>query len=153
MKRSNTRRGAPWGGVIQHVVLTNGFRSTHRLDTLDPEILEACRKILPTGGAIPFVNEPYRVEIEGATFTIFRCDCPILAGGIGRGPDQTWKELISLLGEFDLEYHAKPHPRLWLAIVLLPTISAFADEEIGWMFDFQRHLAAVMASSEENKPT
>ncbi len=89
MKTPNTRRGDDRPTTIQHVVLTIGFRSTHRMETLDPQILEACHDLLPTGGPIPFVDEPYRVEIEGATFTIFRCDCPILAGGIGRGNDQT----------------------------------------------------------------
>jgi len=70
-------------------------------------------------------------KVEGPTFTIFRYDCPMLAGGIGRGKDQTWNKLISLVGELDIAYDRKPHPRLWLAIVHLPSIYAFSENEIG----------------------
>lgn len=137
---------------IQHVILSNGFRATHCMSTLNPRNLEMCRHLLPDGGPVPWIEEPYHVTIEGPKFTLFRHSCPILAGGIGRGNDRTWKQLISLLDLFDQTYRGKPHPKLWLAIVLLPTITAFAPEEVQWMFDFQRHLAAAMFNSDANKP-
>lgn len=151
MKTLNPR-GENLPHTIQHVILTNEFRVTHSMATLDPDNLEACCGLLPDGGLVPFVDESFHVQVEGPTFTIFRCDCPILAGGIGRGKDRTWYELISLLDDLNLAYDRKPHPKLWLAIVHLPSIYAFSEKEISWMIDFQRHLAAAMFLSGHVRP-
>lgn len=137
---------------LHHVVLTSGYNVTHRLDTLAPEKVGVCRDLLPDGGRVPFVKGPYFVRIEGPTFTLFRQDCPILCGGIGRGCDWTWDQLLSLMRDFDFDLQAKPHQGLWLAVIPLPSIYALKKKDTGWMFDFQRHLAAAMLSSRANKP-
>lgn len=137
---------------LYHVVLTTGYNVTHRLDAFAPEKVGVCRDLLPEGGRVPFVKGPYSVGIEGPTFTLYRKDCPLVCGGIGRGCDLTWGQMLSLMRDFDFELQTKPHQGLWLAVIPLPTIHTLKRKETGWMFDFQRHLAAAMLSSSGNKP-
>ncbi len=132
---------------IQHVILSNGYRQTHCISTMRAKDLERCRRLLPGGGRIPKIDKRFHVVISGAKFLVIRCACPILVGGIGRGQDSTWDELTSLLDDLGQDYQGCPHPRLWLAVVLLPAIAAFEDDEVRWMYDFQRHLAAAMFQS------
>lgn len=136
--------------TLYHVVLTTGYHVTHRLDTFEPDKVGACRELLPSGGRVPFVKGPYFVRIEGPTFTLFHYDLPTVCGGIGRGCDWTWNQMLSLMRDFDFDLQAKPHQGLWLAVIPLPSIYTFKKKETGWMFDFQRHLAAAMVSSETN---
>ncbi len=128
--------------LIQHITLSTGDTATHRLDTLDPAVITACRALLPAGGTIP-AFPAYRVEIHGPIFTIYRGREPLLTCGLGQGPDPLWETLSDLQANFHPVKATPPHGR-WLAVVLLPPLAATPPADIAWLADFERCLAAAI---------
>lgn len=138
--------------LLHQLDLTTGYHAIHRIDTFSPSLVNIYRKLLPHGGRVPRVIGQFRVRIDGPRFTIFHHDCPILEGGIGTGRNWTWIELHRLIKSLDWTLEARPRPGLWLAEVPLPCLYKFKRNQTFWIFDFLRHLAAAMITSESNWP-
>jgi len=138
--------------LLHHLDLTAGYHAIHRIDTFSPRLVEIYRILMPYGGKVPRVMGPFSIAIEGPSFTLLHRECPILIGGIGRGHDRTWIDLISLIKELDWTPEAEPRQGLWLAEVPLPSLYLLKRNQTVWIFDFLRHLAAAMITSETNTP-
>jgi hypothetical protein len=68
---------------------------------------------------------------------------PIATCGIGHGPSDVWKALVLLQDRF-AQVKATPPNSQWLAVVILPGIAALTRDDIGWLGDFERCMAAAM---------
>ncbi len=134
--------------------LTTGYHSIHRYDMFSHALVENYRTLLPNGGLIPLSEGQFTVRINGPRFTLFCRRQPIHEGGIGIGRDSTWCELHGIIRNLGWVIRAKPRDRLWVAEVLLPSIYELEleDDPINWVFDFVRHLAVAMATSDSNAP-
>ena len=130
--------------TLSHItLLQHGNTVLHRLDTLDPAAVASCRALLPSGGQIPGFPA-FRVEIHGPVFTLFRGREPLVTCGIGEGEDETWLTLWELQAKFWPVDKMDPPPGKWLAVVLLPPITACTASDIQWFADFERCMAAAM---------
>lgn len=138
--------------LLHQLDLTAGYHAIHRIDTFSPRLVDVYRKLLPYGGRVPRVMGPFRVSINGPRFTIFHRECEILEGGIGIGRDWTWIELHNLIKNLDWTLEARPRPGLWLAEVPLPSVYKLKRKQTFWIFNFLRHLAAAMITSDSNNP-
>ncbi|MHB1308426.1 MAG: hypothetical protein ACYC23_15215 [Limisphaerales bacterium] len=128
--------------LIHHVTLQTGPTATHRLDLLPAPMVAACRELLPHGGQIPGFAA-FRVEIHAPVFTMFRGAAPLLTAGWGQGPDETWAALVELQQQF-AEVKATCPASRWLAVALLPGLALTARDDLDWLGDFERCLAAAM---------
>lgn len=138
--------------LLHHLDLTTGYHTVHRIDTFSQFLVQKYSKLLPDGGVIPFLKGQFHVRIDGPRFTMFHEDFPFHEGGIGIGRDSTWIELHSIIKDLDWTLQAKPRPGLWLGEVPLPYIYELKGAPINWVFDFVRHLAAAMITSDSNGP-
>ena len=130
--------------ICHHVTLNTGHVATHRLDTLPTHVIEVCRKLLPSGGPIPNFA-PWRVEIVGPLWTIYRGrDCPVASCGVGRGRAAPWDDLVALQAQFMPVKVSDPPGGTWLAVALLPGLALASRDDIGWLGDFERCLAAAI---------
>lgn len=137
--------------LLHHITLLNGHTATHRLDTLDPAAVAACRALLPAGGPVP-AFPAFRVEIVGnSLFTIWRGQEPIVTCAVGQGHSQAWEELFYLQARFvpKLKPHRAPKTA-WLAVAILPGIGNLTQDDIGWLADFERCLAAAILLPEKS---
>ena len=128
--------------IIHHVTLMTGHTVTHRLDTLAPEAVDACRSLLPDGGPIPGFS-PFFVVVQLPVFTIFRGREPIVTCGIGRGDNGCWSALVNLQTKFAPVTVDAPVGQ-WLAAALLPALGAISRYDLGWLGDFERCMAAAI---------
>jgi hypothetical protein len=132
--------------TLHHITLMTGHTTIHRLDTLDPYAIEVCRALLPNGGPVPMFPA-FQVQIvEGAMFTLWRASEPILTCGVGEGgtsPD-LWEALCKLQSQFAPVKVARPPAKHWLAVALLPGLLTQSQDDVGWLGDFERCLAAAM---------
>ncbi|HCN76048.1 MAG TPA: hypothetical protein DIT13_02490 [Verrucomicrobiales bacterium] len=128
--------------TINHITLMTGDNVLHRLDIIPPEVVEQCRELLPEGGQIPGFPA-FRVEIHAPVFTIWRGREPIATCGLGQGEDDVWSTLRDLQARF-APVKARPPAGRWLAVVLLPGLLTTAREDVHWLADFERCLAAAM---------
>lgn len=138
--------------ILHHVTLLTGHTTTHRLDTLSPEAVRQCRALLPAGGQVPGFAA-FRVELYGPMFTIFRGRDPLVTCAIGNGEQDvgTWQVLDGLQVKVGGEVKAPTPPRngRWLGVVLLPAIGLLTRDDVGWLGDFERCLAAAMIQAGE----
>lgn len=128
--------------IIHHVTLITGDVATHRLDTIDPRAIRACRALLPSGGPIPHCS-PFRVEVLGPVFSVWRAREPIVTCGLGEGVDETW-EALQELQKRSAPVLATPPASRWLAVAILPGITAVSKNDISWLGDFERCMAAAI---------
>jgi hypothetical protein len=128
--------------IIHHITLLTGHSAVHRLDTLSRSAVDACRSLLPAGGPIPGFA-PFRVQIHGSVFTVWRGREPIVTCGFGRGSDETWSALIDLQSRFGAVI-AQPTASAWLAVALLPGLASVSPEDVKWLGDFERCMASAM---------
>lgn len=138
--------------LLHHLDLAAGYHSIHRIDTFSPRRVNECRKLLPNGGRVPRVAAPCHVTMVGPLFNLYYRDSLILTGGVGRGRDSTWRRLLRTMRMYNYSLEAAPRPGLWLAEVPLPSLYMVKDGEVSWVFDFLRHLAAAMITSDSNRP-
>lgn len=130
--------------LIHHVTLASGHTATHRLDTLAPAAVAACRSLLPAGGPVPNCA-PWRVDVTGQVWTVSRGrDCPVVTCGVGRGPGEVWDSLVALQARFAPVRAAAPPGGHWLAVTLLPGLALASREDVGWLGDFERCMAAAI---------
>ena len=130
--------------LLHHITLLTGHITTHRLDTIDPGAVAACRALLPDGGPIPGFPA-FRVEITEALFTIWRGQEPIATCAIGHATaDDSWAALAALQARFGPVTATPPKRGPWLAVALLPGIANLTREDIGWLSDFERCLAVAI---------
>lgn len=129
--------------ILHHITLSTGDIATHRLDTIDAGAVALCRALLPAGGVISPLPA-FRVEIHGPVFTIFRGREPLVTCGVGRCVDDpVWPSLASLQSQF-APVLAQPVAGDWLAVVILPSLAATTQADIGWLGDFERCMAAAI---------
>jgi hypothetical protein len=152
VKSKHQSKGGEIPNLLHHIDLTTGNHAIHRIDTLSPRWVKQCGKLLPNGGRVPNVKAPCHVTIAGPLFNLYYRDSLILTGGVGRGRDSTWRRLIKTMRMYNYSLEAAPRPGLWLAEVPLPSLYMVKDGEVSWVFDFLRHLAAAMVTSEFNDP-
>ncbi len=150
-ERITTNRGE-MPNLMHQLDLTTGYHAIHRIDTFSRPLVENYRNLLPYGGVVPIFEGQFNVCINGARFTLFYKNAPILEGGIGIGCDSTWIELHSVIKSLDWTLEATPRDGLWLAEVPLASIYELKNEPINWVFDFVRHLAVAMIESGSNGP-
>ena len=134
--------------LLSHITLTTGHLSVHRLDTLDPAAVAACRALLPSGGPVPGFPA-FRVEIHGPLFTVYRGREPLVSCGLGRGRDATWERLSALDAQFRglmgaSQPIAPPPAGPWLAVAILPPLGLLTGSDVQWLGDFERCLAAAI---------
>lgn len=129
--------------LIQHITLLTGHTATHRLDTLAPEAIQACRSLLPGGGQVPGFPA-FRVEIHGPMFTIWRGREPIVTACVGFGQSPEWEIMADMQARFGPVKVPRAPAGNWLAVVLLPPLVNQAESDIGWLGDFERCLAAAI---------
>lgn len=132
--------------ILHHITLLTGDSATHRLDTLDQSVIDACKQLLPAGGTIP-AFAAWRVEIHGPIFTIWRGAEPVVTCLIGGDTDPVWTTLVDLQKRCapGVPIKAKqPQRGVWLAVALLPGLANAAQSDIGWLGDFERCLAAAI---------
>jgi len=133
--------------------LTTGYHAIHRIDTFSERLVNKYGKLLPSGGIIPFLRGQFQIRIDGPRFTMYHEDFPFYEGGIGIGRDVTWIDLHGIIKEMDWTLEAKPCDGFWLGEVQLPYMyDQLEKEQIYWIFDFLRHLAAAMIASDSNSP-
>lgn len=137
--------------LMHHLDLTAGYHSIHRIDTFSRPLVEQYRKLLPYGGVIPIFEGQFTAYINGPRFTLFCWNKPILEGGIGIGCDSTWIELTNIITDLDWTLEARPRDGLWVGEVPLEAIYKLKNDPINWVFDFVRHLAAAMITSQSNE--
>jgi hypothetical protein len=137
--------------ILHHVTLATGHTTTHRLDTLDPAAIAACRALLPSGGPVPALPA-YRVQITGPLFTLWRGREPIVACAHGHGQQDaaTWQTLADLQAEAGAPVKATRPPAngRWLAVAVLPGIAHLTRADIAWLADFERCLTAAMIQAQ-----
>jgi len=139
--------------LMHHHDLAAGYLSIHRIDIFSKPLVENYRTLLPYGGVVPIFDGQFTVKINGPRFTLLCRNVPIHEGGIGIGRDSTWSELHGIIKSLDWFIRAKPRDKLWVAEVHLPNLYELDDDDpINWVFDFVRHLAVAMATSETNAP-
>lgn len=138
--------------LMHQLDLTTGYHSIHLIDTFSRSLIENYRTLLPYGGVAPIFEGQFSVGISGTRFTLLYEGSPIYEGGIGIGYDSTWTELHDVIKGLNWTLEAKPREGLWLAEVPLPKLYELEEEPINWVFDFVRHLAAAMISSDSNAP-
>ncbi len=138
--------------LLHHLDLTTGYHTIHRIDTFSQRLVNKYGKLLPDGGDVPFLRGQFQIRIVGPRFTMFHEDFPFHEGGIGFGRDSTWTELHGIIEDLDWTLEAQPRPELWLGEVPLPYMYELRREQIYWIFDFLRHLAAAMIASHSNRP-
>jgi hypothetical protein len=130
--------------LIHHITLLTGHTATHRLDTIAPGPVAACRALLPDGGTIPGFAA-YRVQVvQGLVFTVSRGAEPIVTCGVGQGLDATWSSLCQLAERVGPVATRTPPSGHWLAVVLLPGLANTARSDISWIGDFERCMAAAL---------
>lgn len=135
--------------ILHHITLLTGDTATHRLDTLAPAAVAACRRLLPAGGPVPGFPA-YRVTISGPVYTIWRGREPIAAAGVGHGRQDasTWQALTDLQAQVaPVKATQPPASAAWLAIALLPGLAHLTRQDIGWLGDFERCMAAALLLS------
>lgn len=153
MKPKKIRSGRSENPQLLHQLdLTTGYHTIHRIDAFSPPLVDTCRGLLPHGGLLPIYNGQFNVSIRGPRFTLFHYTTKIHEGGIGIGCDSTWIELHGIIENLGWTLEANPRDGLWLAEIPLSNIYDLEDEPIDWVFDFLRHLAAAMVSSDSNRP-
>ena len=130
--------------LIHHFTLATANRATHRLDTLAPHAIDACRALLPVGGIIPEVAPGWTVAVCETVFTVFFGVLPIVTCGIGEGADKTWESLCELQAKFAPVVVSTPPATRWLGVVLLPGIAQLSRDDFDWLADFERCMAAAM---------
>lgn len=133
--------------LLHHITLATGHTATHRADTFAPEAVQACRDLLPDGGPVPGVPG-FHVEITQNVFTISREEIPLVTCGHGKGQEDLWDTLVGLQERFVPVKVSCPKRGLWLGVVLLPTLYSATKEDVIWMADFERCLAAAMITAE-----
>lgn len=132
--------------LLHHITLCTGNSVAHRLDTLEPGAVASCAALLPDGGPIPGYPA-FRVVPHGPVFTIYRGAEPLVLCGIGSGSDDTWSALCDVQAKF-APVSAEPPAGQWLAVVLLPPLANTAKNDIGWLADFERCMAAAMLEAQ-----
>lgn len=129
--------------MLPHITLATGHVSVHRLDTLEAGAVAACRGLLPAGGMVPGFTA-FRVVVSGPVFTVWRGAEPVVSCGVCRGDDEVHGALREMQGRL-VTVGAYAVPRgLWLAIVLLPGLLNLTREDVGWLGDFERCMAAAI---------
>lgn len=130
--------------LLHHITLATGQDTVHRLDTLDPAAVDACRPLLVAGGPVPAFPAFRVTSVEGGrVWTLYRGADPIVTCGHGAGTaDPTWTKLADLQARFMPVTAAAPAGR-WLAVVLLPGLLTTARTDIEWLGDFERCMAAA----------
>lgn len=122
-----------------------GSTVTHRLDLIPEEVRIPMRPLVSAGGGQIPVLPAFRVEIPHPhAFTLFRGREPIVACGIGRGASEIWDRLVTLQENIGIAVDKSPPAGLWLAVAILPSMIMLSREDIGWLGDFERCMAAVM---------
>ena len=118
---------------------------THRLDLIPDEIRAVLRPLVLSGGGQLPVLRAYRVEIPHPhAFTLFRGREPIVTCGIGRGASEIWDSLVTLQEQIGMTVDKSPPAGPWLAVAILPSMLALTPDDIGWLGDFERCMAAVL---------
>lgn len=138
--------------ILHQIDLSTGEYEVHRFDTFSQPLVNHYRSLLPDGGLIPIHEGQFWVSLRGPRYTLFHHDAPIHEGGIGMGRDTTWNELCGVIKDLNWTLEAKHHDGLWVAEIPLESIYNLGEEPINWVFDFVRHLAAAMITSETNRP-
>jgi hypothetical protein len=130
--------------LTHHITLVTGDSIAHRLDTISPEVVSACRALMPHGGKVPGFPA-FRVEIaERTIFTIYRGREPLVTCGVGVGRNQVWDTLIETQEHFAPCVVTEPPHGQWLAVVVLPPLANVARNDIAWLADFERCMAAAL---------
>ena len=132
--------------ILHHITLLTGDTAIHRLDILDPAAVAACRSLLPAGGPVPGFPA-YRVTISGPLYTIWRGREPIATGGVGHGAQdtRTWQAVAELQAQVaPVKATHPPATAAWLAVALLPGLAHLTRQDIGWLGDFERCMAAAL---------
>ncbi len=132
---------------LQHVTLMEGGNTVlHRLDTIDPEVLQICQTLLPAGGPIPAVGEGWRVEVAGPTFSVWHHLVPVVACAVGCGETPEWQQLV-MVQRTCAPVDKSPPPGRWLAVAILPGLAFRAGEDpecMEWLADFELCMAAAL---------
>ena len=140
---------------LNHITALTGQSVLHRLDTLNPEVVESCRSLLPHGGQIPGLPA-FNVQVTQNVFTILRGrEIPVVTCGVGNGRNDMdcWEAVIDLQKQFypDRKITNPPKGR-WLVVAILPGIALTAKTDIDWLADFERCMAAaIIKSTTKNK--
>ena len=130
--------------LIHHITLISGHDAVHRLDIIEPHAIAVCRSLLPDGGQIPNFSA-FRVEIVGPAFTVFRGREPLVSCAVGVGPDERWQLLVDLQKRFaPIAVQDPKRGTRWLAVAILPPLALVARDDIAWLGDFERCMAAAM---------
>lgn len=132
--------------ILHHITLLTGDTVTHRLDTLAPSAVAACRSLLPVGGPVPGFPA-YRVTITDRVYTIWRGREPLATGGVGHGEKdgRTWRAIAELQAKVTpVKAMQPPAAAAWLVIALFPGLANLTKDDIGWLGDFERCMAAAM---------
>lgn len=134
--------------ILHHITILTGHGATHRLDTLNPAVVSACASLLPSGGPVPGFPA-FRVSISGASFQLFRGRDLIAWCVIGdHRHQQSWDLLVETQRKIaPLANDPKMPKGRWLAVVLGPGILSTSREDLGWVGDFERCLAAAIISN------
>lgn len=139
--------------LIQHLTIATGHSVPQDLTTLSPEAVAACRDLLPHGGPIPAFTA-FRVQIRGHSFSIHRSTDHLLTAFLGIGsthptPEQHarqhayWQEILQLQRQILPQLRPPAMPAgPWLAIVLGAGIVTQNQDNIRWLGDFERCMAA-----------
>lgn len=129
--------------LLHHITLATGHTMLHRLDTIDPGAVAACRTLVPFGGPVPGLPK-FRVHYSGdRVFTICYGRFPIITCGIGEGEDDTWRALKELQ-ETCCPVTVTPPTTRWMAVALLPSLGLLERADLLWLGDFERCMAAAM---------
>lgn len=67
-----------------------------------------------------------------------------MACGIGRGVSDIWDSLVKLQEQIGIAVDKSPPAGLWLAVAILPSMVMLTHDDIGWIGDFERCMAAVL---------
>lgn len=100
---------------------------------------------------MPIFEGQFNVCIIGPRFTLFHRGVEIHCGGIGIGRDSTWVHLHGIIKSLGWTLQAKPRDGLWLGEIPLASIYELKEEPINWVYDFVRHLAVAMISSDSGR--
>lgn len=138
--------------LMHQLDLSTGYHAVHRIDTFSEPLVNHYRMLLPHGGVVPVFEGQFSIRIKGPRFTLFYGDMPIEEAGVGIGCDSTWNDMVGVIKDLDWSLEAKPLDGLWVAEVPLDSIYRLKEEPINWVFDFVRHLAAAMVTSDSNRP-
>jgi hypothetical protein len=149
---------------LTHLTLNTGHVSREPIQELAPGIRAQLRRLISSGGGmLPGPFAAFCVDIctgsGTSAFTLFRAKVPVVTCACAWESDQeqvTWYAIEKLYLELSDQVPGlmaataapeRPGDLPWLAVILLPGIGLCAREDIGWLGDFERCLAAELIRS------